>query len=60
MISIRKSFLIDRSGSTVMPYKAKESVVTAEKKYLETVDGLKRAQEKFRALKEQLLIVMRP
>ena len=55
MISLRKSFLIDRSGSTVMPSKAKESLVTVEKKCLETVDDLKRAQEKIQSLERTLV-----
>ena len=55
MISIRKSFLTDRSGSTVMPFKAQESVVTVEKKYLETVDDLKRAREKIQCLERTIV-----
>ena len=38
-----------------MPFKAQESVVTVEKKYLETVDDLKRAREKIQCLERTIV-----
>ena len=43
IISLRKTFITDRNGVTVMPVKVQENREKVEKKHLETVNDLQRA-----------------